>query len=176
MTFSSSMIDPGHPCVMMTGNALGFFERTWWAIHAAVGGQQSKRWLGEDHDGVVVRDNKNGVMLRTMGGEIYIKTEDVSGRRLTGRSLMPVGFETLGGDGLRDVLACGRPHSKRTWCACAGPEWFASGRVLQIGLRLEGIAAQPEWRGVPVGRAHQPRDPQHQGRRVGGHGGARPAF
>ena len=29
MIFISSMIDPGHPCVMMIGNALGFFERTW---------------------------------------------------------------------------------------------------------------------------------------------------
>jgi putative heme-binding domain-containing protein len=60
---------------------------------------------GEDHDGIIVRDNKNGVMLRTMGGEVFIKTADISGRRLTGRSLMPVGFESMGGDGLRDLLA-----------------------------------------------------------------------
>ena len=29
MIFSCSMIEPGQPCVMMTGNAFGCFERTW---------------------------------------------------------------------------------------------------------------------------------------------------
>jgi len=29
MIFACSMIEPGHPCVTMTGNALGVFERTW---------------------------------------------------------------------------------------------------------------------------------------------------
>ena len=28
MIFSCSMIDPGHPCVMMIGSASGFLERT----------------------------------------------------------------------------------------------------------------------------------------------------
>jgi hypothetical protein len=28
MTFNCSMIEPGQPCVMMTGRAFGFFERT----------------------------------------------------------------------------------------------------------------------------------------------------
>ena len=27
--YSSSMIEPGQPCVTMSGKALGFFERTW---------------------------------------------------------------------------------------------------------------------------------------------------
>ena len=29
MIFNSSMIEPGQPCVTMTGNAFGFFDRTW---------------------------------------------------------------------------------------------------------------------------------------------------
>ncbi len=29
MILSCSMIEPGHPCVMMIGSALGFLERTW---------------------------------------------------------------------------------------------------------------------------------------------------
>ena len=29
MTFSISMIEPGQPCVMMTGNAFSCGERTW---------------------------------------------------------------------------------------------------------------------------------------------------
>ncbi len=29
MTFNCSMIEPGHPCVMITGNAFFSFERTW---------------------------------------------------------------------------------------------------------------------------------------------------
>ena len=29
MIFSCSMIEPGHPCVMMIGSAFGCFERTW---------------------------------------------------------------------------------------------------------------------------------------------------
>jgi hypothetical protein len=29
MIFNCSMIEPGHPCVMITGSAFGSFERTW---------------------------------------------------------------------------------------------------------------------------------------------------
>ncbi len=29
MTASSSMIEPGHPCVMMAGSAFSWLERTW---------------------------------------------------------------------------------------------------------------------------------------------------
>jgi hypothetical protein len=29
MIFSCSTIEPGHPCVMMSGMALGCLERTW---------------------------------------------------------------------------------------------------------------------------------------------------
>src|SRR2546427_148028 len=29
MIFNCSTIEPGHPCVMITGNAFGCFERTW---------------------------------------------------------------------------------------------------------------------------------------------------
>ena len=29
MIASSSMTEPGHPCVMMIGSALSWFERTW---------------------------------------------------------------------------------------------------------------------------------------------------
>jgi len=29
MIFNCSMIEPGHPCVTITGSAFGCFERTW---------------------------------------------------------------------------------------------------------------------------------------------------
>ena len=60
---------------------------------------------GEDRDGVVVREDKNGLMVRTMSGQTYIKIADISGRKLTGRSLMPVGFESLGAEGIRDIIS-----------------------------------------------------------------------
>jgi putative membrane-bound dehydrogenase-like protein len=63
----------------------------------------------ETYDGVIVSENKTAVTLRNNSGEMSLKTADIKGRRNTGRSLMPEGFEALGAESLRDILAyvCG---------------------------------------------------------------------
>jgi len=55
--------------------------------------------------GVVVRENKSAVVLRDATGEHEIRPEDIRTRASSGRSLMPEGFEGLGAEGLRDLLA-----------------------------------------------------------------------
>ena len=56
-------------------------------------------------DGIVVRENRSAVVLRNNIGETEVKTADIKSRRSTGRSLMPEGFEALGEEPLRDLLA-----------------------------------------------------------------------
>ncbi|PHX93032.1 MAG: hypothetical protein CK546_09465, partial [Pedosphaera sp.] len=60
---------------------------------------------GELTDGIIVRENQAVVVLKNATGEKEIKKSDIKSRRNTGRSLMPEGFEALGAEGLRDVLA-----------------------------------------------------------------------
>ncbi|TXT48382.1 MAG: membrane-bound dehydrogenase [Limisphaerales bacterium] len=60
---------------------------------------------GELTDGIVIRENQAIVALKNAAGEKEIKKTDIKSRRNTGRSLMPEGFEALGAEGLRDVLA-----------------------------------------------------------------------
>jgi len=64
---------------------------------------------GEVHDGIVTRENNALVALRNAQGEKEIAKANIATRRNTGRSLMPEGFEALGAEGLRDLLAylCG---------------------------------------------------------------------
>ncbi|HSH95315.1 MAG TPA: PVC-type heme-binding CxxCH protein, partial [Roseimicrobium sp.] len=64
---------------------------------------------GESQSGVVVRENRDTVLLRNAGGEKELKKSEIKKRRNTGRSLMPEGFESLGAEGLRDILSyvCG---------------------------------------------------------------------
>ncbi|PAW88090.1 MAG: hypothetical protein B9S33_05255, partial [Pedosphaera sp. Tous-C6FEB] len=60
---------------------------------------------GELTDGIVIRENQSVVVLKNAAGEKELKTSDIKSRKNTGRSLMPEGFEALGAEGLRDVLA-----------------------------------------------------------------------
>ncbi|HEU0010894.1 MAG TPA: PVC-type heme-binding CxxCH protein [Verrucomicrobiae bacterium] len=55
--------------------------------------------------GIVVRENKSAVVLRDATGEHEIRPDDIRTRASSGRSLMPEGFESLGAEGLRDLLA-----------------------------------------------------------------------
>ena len=57
------------------------------------------------YDGVIERENNAEVLLRNASGDFTIRKDDIRSRRSTGRSLMPEGFEALGTDGLRDLLA-----------------------------------------------------------------------
>jgi putative heme-binding domain-containing protein len=59
---------------------------------------------GESYDGIIARENRNGLTLRHVGGEMEIKRENVKSQRNTGRSLMPEGFEALGDEPLRDLM------------------------------------------------------------------------
>lgn len=64
---------------------------------------------GETLDGIIAGENRSGVTLRNNSGELVVKKADIKSRRNTGRSLMPEGFESLGAEALRDILAyvCG---------------------------------------------------------------------
>ena len=59
---------------------------------------------GDTYDGIVSRENRASVVLRNAIGDTEIKTADIRSRRVTGRSLMPEGFEALGAETLRDIL------------------------------------------------------------------------
>ena len=54
---------------------------------------------------MVTRENNQLVALANAAGEKEIKKSDIKKRTSTGRSLMPEGFEALGGESLRDILA-----------------------------------------------------------------------
>jgi putative membrane-bound dehydrogenase-like protein len=59
---------------------------------------------GESYDGILGRDTRASVLVRNANGDTEIKTADIKSRRMTGRSLMPEGFEALGAETLRDML------------------------------------------------------------------------
>ncbi len=60
---------------------------------------------GETYDGVVASENNSSVKLRNATSDVEVQKRNIASRRSTGRSLMPEGFEALGGDGLRDLIA-----------------------------------------------------------------------
>ncbi len=60
---------------------------------------------GQFMSGIIARENAATVLIRSLAGEQEIKTSDLKARTNTGRSLMPEGFEGLGAEALRDVIA-----------------------------------------------------------------------
>ena len=60
---------------------------------------------GDQFDGIIDRENAAEVVLRDASSDHTLRTVDIANRRSTGRSLMPEGFEALGAEGLRDILA-----------------------------------------------------------------------
>ena len=66
------------------------------------------------YDGVIARENAREVVLRNASGDYTLQQRDIKSRRSTGLSLMPEGFEVLGGEGLRDLLGY----------ICSGDEQF----------------------------------------------------
>lgn len=60
---------------------------------------------GEVFDGIVGRENREVVVLRNAQGDQEIATANIKARHTTGLSLMPGGFEALGEEALRDLLA-----------------------------------------------------------------------
>ncbi len=57
-----------------------------------------------NYDGIIERENNVELLLRNANGDFTIRKDNIKSRSSTGRSLMPEGFEALGGEGLRDVL------------------------------------------------------------------------
>jgi hypothetical protein len=55
--------------------------------------------------GVVVRESADSVLLRNSSGDVEVPRDEIAAMRNTGRSPMPAGFETLGAEALRDVIA-----------------------------------------------------------------------
>lgn len=60
---------------------------------------------GEIFQGIIVRENAKAVIVRDAAGEHELAKEDLASRHEVGRSLMPEGFEALGGEVLRDMIA-----------------------------------------------------------------------
>lgn len=64
--------------------------------------------------GIIARENENTLTLHLPGGVSQdIKIADIKSRQDTGLSLMPEGFEALGADTLRDILAYLRGGSSK---------------------------------------------------------------
>jgi putative membrane-bound dehydrogenase-like protein len=60
---------------------------------------------GESLAGVVTSENSISVTIRNQGGDTEVKIDDIARRENTRRSLMPEGFEGMGAEGVRDVIA-----------------------------------------------------------------------
>ena len=63
---------------------------------------------------MIARENPTNIVLKSLAGQEDIRTADIKTRVNTGRSLMPEGFEGLGGEMLRDILTfiCGADAQK----------------------------------------------------------------
>ena len=57
------------------------------------------------YDGIIDRENAQEVVLRNATGDYTLRKADIKSRASSGRSLMPEGFDQLGAEGLRDLLA-----------------------------------------------------------------------
>jgi putative membrane-bound dehydrogenase-like protein len=57
------------------------------------------------YDGIISRENQTSVVLRNATGEFEIRQDNIKSRKSTGLSLMPVGFEAMGKENLRDLLS-----------------------------------------------------------------------
>ena len=60
---------------------------------------------GETLAGVITSENKAGLTLRNQGGDTEIRKKQIATRESTHRSLMPEGFDGLGAENLRDIIA-----------------------------------------------------------------------
>jgi uncharacterized protein len=69
---------------------------------------------GKFHTGIIARENPTSLIMKSLAGQEEIRVTDIKSRINTGRSLMPEGFEGLGGEALRDILSyiCGSDSQK----------------------------------------------------------------
>ncbi|MEP6668541.1 MAG: PVC-type heme-binding CxxCH protein [Chthoniobacter sp.] len=59
---------------------------------------------GQAYAGVIAAENPASITLKSLAGVQQVKTADIKSRVNTGRSLMPEGFDGLGGEALRDII------------------------------------------------------------------------
>lgn len=64
-------------------------------------------WLkdGRTVSGILARDGEQSILLRSSSGEIEVQRSDITELKNTGKSPMPGGFESLGSEKLRDLIA-----------------------------------------------------------------------
>jgi putative membrane-bound dehydrogenase-like protein len=60
---------------------------------------------GQFYTGIVASENAATVTLRSLAGQQEVKVADIKSRVNTGRSLMPEGFDGLGAEAVRDIIA-----------------------------------------------------------------------
>ena len=60
---------------------------------------------GEFHTGIIAEQNNERIVLKAPGQRLEIPTATIKSWVNTHRSLMPEGFEALGGEALRDIIA-----------------------------------------------------------------------
>ncbi len=60
---------------------------------------------GQIYSGVITAENPSSITLKSLAGLQEVKTANIKSRVNTGRSLMPEGFDGLGGEPLRDIIA-----------------------------------------------------------------------
>ena len=60
---------------------------------------------GEIQSGIISQENDSRIVMRMSGKQLEIPQANIKSRVNSGRSLMPEGFEGLGGENLRDILA-----------------------------------------------------------------------
>jgi len=60
---------------------------------------------GQLYNGVIESENPTTITLKSLAGVQQVRVADIKSRANTGRSLMPEGFEGLGGEPLRDIIA-----------------------------------------------------------------------
>ncbi len=59
---------------------------------------------GQSYAGIIASENPTSVTLKSLAGVQEVKVANIKSRVNTGRSLMPEGFEGLGGEALRDII------------------------------------------------------------------------
>jgi len=60
---------------------------------------------GQLFNGVIESENPTTITLKSLAGVQQVKVADLKSRVNTGRSLMPEGFDGLGGEAMRDIIA-----------------------------------------------------------------------
>jgi len=92
---------------------------------------------GETFVGIISSENASSVNLATQAGVREIATSNIAKRENTNRSLMPEGFEALGAEGLRDILAFIRNQ--------ASPQQAQQTNTAKPATPSAPVQSKPKW-------------------------------